>query len=181
MGLRDGREDGSPPRLEIAAVAVAGDADERMAIFGAEAPAESLIPSRTSACRAYAKVYCRLGPSPRTLDYFPCVVELPKPTHECVTPQRLAAALQYSRDLRKRKERDSDDWLDAREVVKRPRVKKPTGFKEPTWELFKKVKKRSMAMSKTELKRRRRAAAAKSNARKKIYNPLLGYSVAVEE
>ena len=41
----DGREDGHPSRLAIAAVAVAGDADERMAIFRAGAPTEPLIPS----------------------------------------------------------------------------------------------------------------------------------------
>ena len=41
----DGREDGLPPLVAIAAVAAAGDADERMADFGAEAAAELLIPS----------------------------------------------------------------------------------------------------------------------------------------
>ena len=53
-------------------------------------------------------------------------------------PQPLADALQKSRDLRKRKQQGSVAWLAAREVVKRPRIKKPTGFKEPTYELKKK-------------------------------------------
>ena len=50
-----------------AAVVVAGNADERMANFGAEARAGPLIPSRTSACRAHTTVDRRLCPGPRTL------------------------------------------------------------------------------------------------------------------
>ena len=41
----DGREDGLPPLVAIAAVAITGDTDERMAFYGAEAAAELLIPS----------------------------------------------------------------------------------------------------------------------------------------
>ena len=94
-------------------------------------------------------------------DYFPCIVKLPRPKQECAEPQPLAAALQYSRDLRKRKERDSDAWLAARKVVKRPRVKKPTGFKEKVYELPKpkpKPKKKKQRKESTEERKERMKA-----------------------
>ena len=96
-----------------------------------------------------------------------CVVELSLSHTYIAEPQPLADALQYSRDLRKRKQQDSDDWLAARKVVKRPR-KKPTGFKEPTYELYKpKVKKPSTAMSKAERLRRQKAGRDRADARKR--------------
>ena len=105
------------------------------------------------------------------VDFFPCVVELPKPTHECAEPQPLAAALQYSRDLRKRKERDSDDWLDAREVVKLQGVKKPKHHKEPTYELKEKKEKPKPVSAAIKLRRKREAMrrkrAKKATAAKK--------------
>ena len=101
-------------------------------------------------------------------------MKLPKPKNECAEPQPLAVALQKSRDLRKRKQRDSDAWLAARKVVKRSR-KKPTGFKERTYELPKKGPGRGFRsdlqnkprVSKTEQRRRQREAAARATARKK--------------
>ena len=100
-------------------------------------------------------------------------MKLPRPRLylQCAEPQPLAAALQASRDLRERKQRDSNAWLAARKVVKLPGVKKPTGHQDPTYELPKKGPGKGWRLgkgkqSKEERKRRKREAAAASRAKK---------------
>ena len=97
-------------------------------------------------------------------------MELSRTQTHIAEPQLLADALQKSRDLRKRKQRDSNAWLAAREVVKRPRVKKPKHYKEPVYELPKpkvKPKKKKRKYDKEadkERKRKKRKEAAEAAA-----------------